>query len=168
MGGPAVKVTGLRELVAELRGPVFRDVNRELRAHSRLIANDMVPLVAAAVRRSPAPQAQAMAGTVRAHSDRVPVVVVGKTNPRFSTRFTRSGSSSKARRGSLARGVVSGPAGGKRSTSANENYYRIGRDPSWGALGAALRGPILRDAEIAYLRLYIATLKAHGFNAKAR
>lgn len=163
----AVKVDGLKPLVAALKGPAFRDVNKELRKHARLIANDMAPLVAAAVRKSHAPQAAAMSATVRPHSDRVPVVVVGKTNPRFSSGFSRRGSNSRARRGALARGVVSGPAGGKRSTRANENYYRIRRDPSWGPLGDAIDGPILRDAEVAYLKLYIAALKAHGFDAKA-
>lgn len=160
----AVKVAGLAELVKVLRGPAFKDVNKELRQHARLIANDLVPAVAAAVAQSGAPQAAAMARTVRPHSDRVPVVVVGKTNPSFRSGFGRRGNS-RARRGQLALGVVAGPAGGRRATRPSENYYRIGRDRSWGPLGRALHGPILRDAEIAYLRLYIATLKAHGLDA---
>lgn len=162
MGG--VEVTGLADLVKNLKGPLFKDVNKELRSGARMIAADMAPLVADAVARSGAPQAQAMAKTVRPHSDRVPVVVVGKTNPRFRTRFR--GGNTRRRRGAMALGVVSGPAGGKRSTQAHENYYRIPRDRSWGPLGDAVRGPILRDAEIAYLRLYVGVLKAHGFKAR--
>lgn len=160
--------SGLTDLVSVLRGRAFKDVNRELRSHSKAIAQDILPTVKAGVRASSAPQAEAMADTVRVHSDRVPVVAVGKANPRFkSSKFTRKGSDSKKRRGSLARGVVTGPAGGRRDTAANENYYRPqGRDTSWGALGKALDGPILREAEVAYLRLYIATLKAHGLDAR--
>lgn len=156
---------GLKELVQALKGPAFKDVNKELRAGARLIAADIAPRVAKAVAASGAPQAAAMSKTVRPHSDRVPVVVVGKTNPRFRSGFARRGSDSRRRRGALALGVVSGPAGGKRSTRANENYYRIRRDPSWGPLGAALAGPILADVEVAYLKLYIGVLKAHGLDA---
>lgn len=161
-------VTGLTDLVKVLRGSAFKDVNRELRSHAKAIASDLVPAVQAGVRASRAPQADAMAATVRVHSDRVPVVAVGKVNPRFkSGRFQRRGSDSRRRRGALALGVVSGPAGGKRSTKASENYYAPqGVDGSWGALGNAINGPIMRDAEIAYLRLYIATLKAHGLDAR--
>ena len=159
-----METTGLRELVQVLRGPAFKDVNRELRQHARLIASDIAPLVSAAVARSGAPQSRAMAGTVRPHSDRVPVVVVGKTNPKFSSKFR--GRDTRRRRGALALGVISGPAGGKRSTHASENYYHRPRDRSWGTLGQAIRGPIMREGETAYLKLYIATLKAHGLDAR--
>lgn len=155
--GKAVEAQGLRDLVKALKGPAFKDVNKELRQYSKQIADDLVPAVADGVRRSRAPQAAAMAGTVRAHSDRVPVVVVGKTNPKFARSKFRGGDT-RRRRGAIALGVVSGPAG-------HVNYYKIGRDRSWGPLGDAIRGPIMRDAEIAYLRLYIATLKHHGFDA---
>jgi len=161
-----IEVTGLRPLVAQLKGPAFRDVNRELRAVSRLIAQDLVPEVQSAIRASAAPQAHAMAATVRAHSDRVPVVVVGKVNPKFSSRFTRKGGDSKRRRGALAHGVVYGPLGGRRDTRAHENYYRIGRDPSGGALGASMRtGPIFDTACEAYLKQWLAILTHHGFIA---
>lgn len=168
MANAGAEITGLRDLVSVLRGPAFKDVNRELRSHAKAIATDLVPLVEAGVRASHAPQAEAMSRTVRVHSDRVPAVVVGKTNPRFkSSKFTRRGSNSKARRGSLARGVVAGPAGGRRDTSASENYYSPqGRDTSWGPLGDAIKGPILAEAERAYLRAYIDVLKAHGLDAR--
>lgn len=168
MSSGGAEVQGLTELVKVLRGSAFKDVNRELRSHAKAIASDLLPVVAAGVRASHAPQAEAMAKTVRVHSDRVPVVVVGKVNPRFkSAKFQRGGSDSKRRRGAMALGVVSGPAGGKRSTKTSENYYRPqGVDTSWGALGNAIHGPILRQAEVAYLRLYIATLKAHGLDAR--
>jgi hypothetical protein len=154
----ACEAQGLADLVKVLKGSAFRDVNKELRQYARQIANDMIPAVQAGVRASRAPQAAAMAATVRPHSDRVPVVVVGKVNPKFSTKFR--GGDTKRRRGAIALGVVSGPAG-------KVNYYKIPRDRSWGPLGDAIAGPIMRDAEIAYLRLYIATLKHHGLDARS-
>ena len=96
--------------------------------------------------------------------DRVPVVVVGKVNPRFKSGGLRGGDS-RRRRGALALGVVSGPAGGKRSTKAAENYYHVPRTTNWGHLGDAIHGPIMRDAELAYLHLYVDVLTAHGFAA---
>lgn len=169
MGTARVQTQGLNELVRALKGPAFRDVNRELRTFARQIATDLTPLVADAVRASGAPQAAAVATTVRPHSDRVPVIVVGKTNPRFATGFRHKGEDSgriRLRRGALARGVVAGPAGGKRSTPAAENYYQISRDPSWGELGRRLRtGGILTEAAAdLYLRGYLGILRAHGFD----
>ena len=38
----AVEVTGLTGLVRELKGPLFKDLNRELRQFSKLIAADLV------------------------------------------------------------------------------------------------------------------------------
>jgi hypothetical protein len=159
-----VEVTGLEPLVRELKGPLFRDVNKELRSVARLIAKDLVPGVSQAVAASGAPQARAMAATVRPHSDRVPVVVVGKVNPRFSSPFTRPGSDAKRRRGSLAHGVVYGPAGGKRNTAVGENYYRIGRDTSGGAVGRTVStGSVFQQACDAYLKQFLAVMKHHGF-----
>ena len=165
MGG-TVDVRGLAPLVKELRGPLYRDVNKELRQYARLIAADMVPYVADAVARSAAPQAAALARTVRPHSDRVPVVVVGKVNPPLSA-FRRKGQTaheSKKRRGALAHGVVYGPAGGRRDTPAHENYYRIPRDATGGALGRAMNhGAILDAAADAYLKVYASVMRHHGF-----
>ena len=171
MAGTRVTVTGLNELVRELKGPAFKDVNRELRGHARTIARDLLPSAADATRRSAAPQAAALAGTWRVHSDRVPVIAMGKVNPRFRTGFGHRGESAgerRLRRGSLAHGVVYGPRGGRRSTGAAENYYRIGRDPSGGPLGRALaeHGPMWQQACDLYLRLYLATLRAHGFKTR--
>jgi hypothetical protein len=164
MASGRVEVTGLAPLVQELRGPLFRNVNRELRSVAKLIAQDLVPEVSAAVAASGAPQAHAMAATVRAHSDRVPVVVVGKVNPKFSSRFTRPGSNSKLRRGSLAHGVVYGPLGGKRGTKAHENYYHKGRDSSGGALGRTVStGTVFDLACEAYLTQFLAIMRHHGF-----
>lgn len=167
-----VETTGARELTRALKGPAFKDVNRELRHAARGIAADLlVPMVSDAVRRSAAPQAAAMAAAVRPHSDRVPVVVVGKVNPSFGSGFRRRGNSAastKRRRGSLARGVVSGPAGGHRATQVAENYYRIGRDASWGPLGAALAtgGRIAEAGQERYLREYLRILNAAGFHVE--
>lgn len=151
-----------------LKGPLYRDVNKELRQFATQIAKDLVPEVAAAVRRSNAPQAGALAKTVRAHSDRVPVVVVGKTNPysgKAWKRKTTTPKSSKRRRGAMAHGVVYGPLGGRADTDARENYYRIPRDDSGGALGAALRegGPLWDEACEVYLKVYASVMRHHGF-----
>lgn len=155
-----VEVKGLRELVAELKGPMFKDVNKDLRAFSKLIANDIKPLVEDAVRESNAPQAAAMAKTVRVHSDRVPVVAVGKVNPPLKDWRGKSpnAAKNKRRRGAMAHGVLAGAKGGP-------NFYRISRDNSYGPLGRALRerGRIMREAEDAYLRFYMATLKRKGW-----
>ena len=169
-----VDVDGLADLTRALRGPAFKDVNRQLRASSRAIAAEvLLPLVRQAVAASGAPQAGAMADTVRVHSDRVPVVVVGKVNPRFTSGFRRgkgggdgSARASKMRRGSLARGVVMGPLGGRRDTPATENYYRIGRDPSGGALGRALRdgGTVAEAGTARYLAEYVRVLRGAGFD----
>ena len=158
-----VEVRGLRELVAELKGPMFRDVNKDLRAFSKLIASDMLPFVEDAVRRSNAPQADAMARTVRVHSDRVPVVAVGKVNPPLKSWRGKHPDAGKnrRRRGAMAHGVLAGPKGGP-------NYYRIPRDNSYGPLGRALRdgSPLMRQAEDAYLRFYMATLRRRGWTVR--
>lgn len=162
----SVRITGLNELVRTLKGPLFRDVNRELRTSARAIAQDLVPHVQAAVRQSQAPQAEAMAGTVRAHSDRVPVVVIGKTNPKFRSGFRRRGQSAQAaklRRGALAHGVVYGPKGGKKSTRPHENYYRIARSTSGGAVGRAIDGRVMDKATDAYLAAFADVMRRHGF-----
>jgi hypothetical protein len=162
-----VRVEGLQPLVRELKGPLFRDVNKELRQYATLIAKDLVPEVSQIVARSNAPQARAVARTVRAHSDRVPVVVVGKTNPFPPKRWARRGGSSdsKRRRGAVAHGVVYGPKGGRADTDAQENYYRIGRDDSGGELGRALRegGRLWDEACDVYLKMYAAAMRRHGF-----
>jgi hypothetical protein len=166
MADASVTVTGLQPLIRELRGSLFKDVNKELRSASRTIAEQMVPHVQSAVRASDAPQADVMAGTVRAHSDRVPVVVVGKVNPKFSTKWRRKGQTakdSKLRRGSLAHGIVYGPKGGRRSTPEAENYYRIPRANDGGAFRKALDSDVLDKATEAYLKAYAEVLRRHGF-----
>lgn len=165
-----IEVDGLRELTRALKGPRFKDVNRQLRQSSRAIATDtLLPLVTRAVAASPAPQAHAMAATVRVHSDRVPVVVVGKVNPRFASGFRHRGESAgsaRLRRGSLAAGVVYGPLGGKRATPVAENYYRMPRDASGGVLGRATSdgGGIAEAGTQRYLREYLRILRAAGFD----
>jgi predicted dehydrogenase len=165
-----VKVIGLQAYLKPLKGKVFKDVNRELRMASKRIALDILPTIVDATGQTGAPQSAAMARTVRVHSDRVPVVVIGKVNPRFASGFRRAGSSaaqSKMRRGALAHGVVYGPKGGKRSTPANENYYRKRRDETGGAVGRAMRsGPAVKTAQESYRREYYAILRRYGFKVK--
>ena len=168
MATAAVEVEGLQPLVRVLKGPLYRDVNKELRQYATLIAKDLVPEVQRLVAASGAPQAAAVARTVRAHSDRVPVVVVGKTNPFGGKKWKRKSTTpatSKLRRGSIAHGVVYGPKGGRRDTPPNENYYRISRDDTGGALGRALQegGPLWDQACDAYLKVYASVMRHHGF-----
>ena len=161
-----VRVTGLQPLVRELKGPLFKDVNKELRVAAKTIAQEMVPHVAEAVRASAAPQALAMSKTVRAHSDRVPVVVVGKTNPWSGRKWRRRGTipkTSKLRRGSLAHGVVYGPKGGRPDTRPDENYYRIARNSDGGAFRRVLDSKVIDRASQAYLKAYADVMRRHGF-----
>ena len=165
-----LEVRGLQSLIRELKGPAFRDVNRALRAESKAIALEMLPEIVAAVKASNAPQAEAVSKTVRVHSDRVPVVVVGKTNPWGGRKWRRAGQGAKAsklRRGSIAHGVVYGPKGGRRPDGAayagSENYYRTSRDETGGPLGRALMGPLRDKAAMAYLAAYERVLTEHGF-----
>lgn len=77
------------------------------------------PMVARAVRTSPAPQAAALAETARSKRDRMIVVTVGATNPRLSG--WRRSSANKKWRGSLAYGVA---LGGPGSTSQQVAGHR--------------------------------------------
>jgi hypothetical protein len=162
-----VETQGLTPLVKTLKGSLYKDVNKELRMFAKLIAQDMVPDVQNAVRESGAPQASDVALSVRAISDRVPVVVIGKTNPFPAKKWRRKGTtarSSKARRGSMAHGVVYGPKGGRPDTTPDENYYRILRSDSGGRVGAALRGgKFMDDAADANLKVYASVMRHHGF-----
>ena len=167
MARTSVTVTGVDPLVRALKGPMFKDVNRELRTASKRIATEMLPDVKAAVQQSQAPQAKAMSATVRVHSDRVPVLAIGKTNPWSGRKWRRSGHTAKTaklRRGSLAHGVVYGPKGGRPDTSPDENYYRIARSSTGGRVGAALEsaGFMGKVSEV-YLREYTAVLRRAGF-----
>ena len=164
--------SGLLPLLRELKGPLFRDVNRELRSEAMAISQRLVPAVSESARRSRAPQAAAVAATTRAHKDRAPVVVLGKVNPKlkgFSRRGARRDGKPRAnikgRRAQLAHGVVYGPLGGRERTSARENYYKASRDSSGGALGRAMApgGKIPREAADEYLAAFEDVLTRHGF-----
>lgn len=161
-----VKVTGLVELVAALKGTAFKDVNRALRPMARGIADELRPHVELMVRLNGAHQAQAMSKTVRTKPDRVPTIIVGKVNPKFEheKRFTRKNSDSTKRRGSLAHGVIYGPKGGKRSTSASENYYGIARDDNGGRFGHSVKnGTVFEMATREYLAAFMDILTHYGF-----
>jgi len=165
-GGTPVEIEGLTDLVRQLKGPAFRDVNQSLRAEARGIADEIRPHVEALVAASGAPQSHAMSKTVRTKSDRVPVIIIGRVNPKFSKRFTRTNSDSKERRGSIAHGIIYGPKGGKRSTATHENYYRKPRDDSGGSFGHAVRtGRVFDLACEEYLKAFLAILTHYGFAA---
>jgi hypothetical protein len=166
--GARIEVRGLTSLVRELKGPAFKRINYELRQEARNIAETVRPHIALMVALSPAPQSQALAKTVRTKSDRVPVVIIGKTNPRFKSGFRRkseAAASTKARRGSLAHGVVFGPKGGKRDTRVDENYYAPQRrDDTGGAIMRSVRhGSIFEIAAEQYVAAYLEILTHHGF-----
>lgn len=163
--GAPVEVIGLVELVAELKGPMFRDINNQLRYEALDIAEDLVPVVQGIVRDSGAPQAAAFVPTVRAKRDRVPVVAVGAINPRLR-KFTRRGAgpaASRQRRGSMAHGILFGPKGGHRKTSADENYYRLPRRDGYLAGALAEHGAITRRAVDLYLEAYVHVLRSNGW-----
>ena len=160
--GQSVKVTGLDPLLRVLKGPAFKAVNRELRGEAKQIAQDLLPLVQAAVQRSGAPQAAQVAAASRAVSDRKPTIVIGKNRPAVSG-FKRRGGNTKAARVQVAHGVVYGPLGGRRDTRPHENYYRHGRNPSGGPVKAAMGSQIMARAEVLYLAAYMDVLRRNGF-----
>jgi hypothetical protein len=166
--GLSIDVLGLKAWVVALKGPAFKDVNRALRAEAYQIAKSLEPEVEAAVRTSRAPQAQVMSKTVRAKSDRVPVLSIGAVNPRFSTPFTRRGTgNSRQRRGAIAHGVVYGTKGGRRPGGGD--YYHIRRDNTGGPVGRyMLNGPAFDAATDAYFAAYRKILAEAGINLGRR
>lgn len=98
--------------------------NSVMRDLSYSAARRLEPVVAAGIRRSPAPQAGAVAATVRAKRDRMIVVRAGATNPRLSG-FKRSGMNS-VWRGSVAWGVAVGPGPRRgRVSGASVKRHRV-------------------------------------------
>jgi hypothetical protein len=81
--------------------------NSIMRDMSHSAAQRLVPVVQAGIRSSPAPQAAAVAGTVRSKRDRMIVVRAGATNPKLSG--WKRNSRNKLWRGSVAWGVAVGP-----------------------------------------------------------
>lgn len=110
--------------------------NAIMRDMSHTAAQQLVPLVQSAVNRSPAPQARALAGTVRAKRDRMIVVKIGATNPKLSG-FRRA-SGNKVWRGSLAWGVAVGP-GPRRAAVSGYRTRRRARVAAHRRDGAAVR-----------------------------
>jgi hypothetical protein len=179
--GHGVEVRGLLPLVKELQGPVFRQVNAQLRDEARWIADQIAPEVRRALLLSNAPQAPAFVQTVRSKRDRVPVVVIGASNPKLS-RFSRRGPrkdgkariDSRWRRGAMAHGIIYGPKSGQRAAPPaagkrrTANVYRLGRNEDGGAVMRSIHsGPAFRGAVAAYTTAYRRVLRQHGFRVKA-
>jgi len=151
----SVKVEGAQDLVWRLKGREFKDVNNALRYEAGTIAKGMVPVIQGLVRQSRAPQAPAFIPAVGVKRDRVPVVMVGRNSPKFSTPFAKrrkrgadgalSGADPLRRRGSMAHGIFYGPLGGHKATAVHENYYQIPRDQSGGPLRFLKPGNIAYD-----------------------
>ena len=98
--------------------------NAVMRDLSGQAAERLKPIVEAGIRRSPAPQAEALAATVRTKRDRMIVLRVGATNPKLSG--MRRSAGNKQWRGSLAWGVAVGP-GPRRAPfdSAKVKAHRV-------------------------------------------
>lgn len=128
-----IDLQGLESVLQDIQyldADIRRLVNKPLRQDAKRIAETARPLVESLVRRGPAPQSRAMAATVRARADRMPVIAVGAVNPRLSG-FKRGGQARRYK-GSIAWGVEKGPAGGPRRHSRGgprrrSNVYRIAR-----------------------------------------
>jgi hypothetical protein len=171
--GKPVEVIGLVELVKDLKGPLWRDTNNQLRYEALEIAKTVEPAVRAVVASSRAPQAAAFVPTVKAKRDRVPLVAIGATNPKLK-KFTRRGAgpeASRRRRGSMAHGILFGPAGGHRQDGAGRakgaNFYRIGRDETFLARALRDNGPVLDAATQAYLEAFQHVMERNGWPGKA-
>jgi hypothetical protein len=176
-GGAELKVRGLQPLLKGLRGRQFHDVNTALRDEARWIADQIVPEVVQALTLSNAPQAPGFGRTVKSKRDRIPIVVIGRTNPglkKFSRRGPRKDGKArqnpKWRRGAMAHGIIYGPRSGGRSSPApagasKPGNYGIPRNPSGGAVMRSIRsGRAYRGATDAYLNAYIRVLRRAGFN----
>lgn len=172
--GAPIEVLGLTAWVSALKGPAFRQVNEALRGEAMRIATTLIPEVEKAISLSSAPQAPAMKGTVRARRDRVPVLSIGATNPKFRNRqgrkppFTRSGSgalAAKLRRGAIAHGIVYGTKGGH--PRGGGDYYQIPRDESGGPVGRYIsRGAAFDKAADAYFEAYRRVLAEQGITLR--
>lgn len=137
-GAVTVEVDGVAESLAiltragaNLRGLDTGNVymaNADLRYRARMLADDLArTTVAPLLRSAPAPQGAKIADTLRAKSDRMPVVIIAARNPRLSG--WRPGRAGNSRwRGSIAWGVERGPA-------SPVNRYRIPRRPGGYVLG---------------------------------
>ena len=108
----SIELDGLDELLSNIGSfekDVRRLVNGQLRRESREIAQAALPLVRRLVAAGPAPQSKKMADTVRAKSDRMPMIVLGRSIrgcPGFvavrGRRETRGRSRGASRRGRRA------------------------------------------------------------------
>ena len=178
-GGAGLEVKGLQSLVRGLQGREFRDVNSALRDRAGWIAAEIVPEVQQALKLSNAPQAEAFVRTVKSKRDRIPIVVIGRTNPalpKWSRRGPRMCGQprqySKWRRGAMAHGIIYGPKRGGRtapppSGASRPGNYGISRREDGGAVMRSIKsGAAYRGATRAYLTAYTATLRRAGFNVK--
>lgn len=123
-------ITSFLRRLDELDTTVKKRENAKMRGAARAISERLVPTVASAVRRSPAPQAGAVAATTKAKSDRMVVVQVGARNPKLSG-WRRNGNNRRWR-GSVAWGVEKGSYPGTR------DEYGIPRSSRGHGIGPAL------------------------------
>lgn len=130
---------------------VWNMVTRDL---SSSAASSLVPIVQRGVRMSPAPQAAAVAATVRPKRDRMIVVVVGATNPRLSGWRRRA--ANKRYRGSIAWGVERGNFPGTRN-----EYGGIGRSAGYGV--ARVLPDLIDKAGQAYADIVLSVVSRSGW-----
>jgi len=160
-----IELQGLESTLRDLQH-FQRDIRKltsgELRRDSKAIATAALPVVRRLVAGGRAPQSRKMADTIRAKSDRMPMVVVGAVNPRLSG-FKRGGQAAR-QKGSLAWGVEKGPAGGPRGLPGRRrNVYKIPRSSRGYALGPGM--PRIADAVVpAYADALEAAMKRAGLH----
>lgn len=116
-----VRIEGVEETLRAFR-QLPKDANQELRDRSLKLARALADRSSSAAQSDPSPQAAALAGTIRARRDRVPVIVAGGSKrvgrrkvsawkllfgAEFgSNRFSQFGKSHQGRQGSWLFGVA--------------------------------------------------------------
>lgn len=132
-GPSTTRIEGLEFWLAatrELHGYAKRDFNTQMRDYAGTIARALLPDAIAAMRRSPAPQAEAVADTARVKRDRVPAITFGMVKPKLSG-FTKRHPGNRKASASVAWGAEYGPLGGHRSgPRQGANFYGVARNTS--------------------------------------
>lgn len=166
-----VTVQGLDQTLRQfdrLSAELKKKANGELRAASKAIAADLIPVINRTAAASPAPQAVAVAGTARAKSDRRVTVTIGTVNPKFRNHpwtvpgVKRKVTTKKSDRVSVAFGSNYGPRGGHRQGRGwGANFYDVARDPG----GLFVEPAVARSvnaAKSAYERALATILRKYG------
>jgi hypothetical protein len=162
----------VNRILSEIEAELKPTANKEMRKGSKRIAQDvLIPALTMSAYSSGVPIAPAMAGTMRAKSDRVVTVVVGGVNPKLSG-FKAGVGAKRAKKG------AGGLKGGRAATSRNyrttlawgselgpypgasHNHYAISRSERGHWVQPGVRAPgtltAVKDAYADLLNLIIA------------